>query len=367
MINQECRRNDGRTHQMFPQLVKQPSPPPPIFDGNAFFFGDRGERARIHCKRAGNACAPLERVLKCQPRKRRRAMYFFAFNYECGRAFHVVEQGAYQLFRQFHEIFIVCIRPIKFHHGEFGIVCAINAFVAETAADLIYFFESSHDQALEVKLGSDAQKIVGIERMVMRDKWARRRPSRQRLQHGRLHFEKSPRVKKSAHCLRQADAHERDRARLFIDDQIKIALPETLLDVLEAVPFLRKRLERFRDNAQRGKPQRRLSRTSLKRRSGRFDKISDVERLGQAVVRRLPHPVLREGELQFPGTVLDVEKGGFPVRPEGAYAARDSRGFFFERIKRFQRVRDRMRARDFARIRIMAAGAQQFQTLKPGR
>lgn len=57
---------------------------------------------------------------------------------------------------------------IGFHRGELGVVIRVHAFVAELAADLEDLLEAAYEQALQRKLGCDAQEVIAIERVEMR-------------------------------------------------------------------------------------------------------------------------------------------------------------------------------------------------------
>ena len=62
----------------------------------------------------------------------------------------------------------------------------IHAFVAELAADLEDLLEAAHEQALQRKLGCDAQEVIAIERVEMRGEGLRVRTAHDRMQEGRF-------------------------------------------------------------------------------------------------------------------------------------------------------------------------------------
>ena len=66
--------------------------------------------------------------------------------------------------------------------------------IPEVAVDLIHAIESADRQPLQIKLGSDPQKQIHVERVVMRLKRTRHRSARHRLHHRRFDFHKSLRV-----------------------------------------------------------------------------------------------------------------------------------------------------------------------------
>ena len=56
-----------------------------------------------------------------------------------------------------HPVVVVCVRPVRLHHGEFRIVLGGDAFVPEIAIDLVNALEPAHDESLEVQLGGNPQ------------------------------------------------------------------------------------------------------------------------------------------------------------------------------------------------------------------
>jgi len=58
---------------------------------------------------------------------------------------------------QQHQVLVRRVRLIELQHRELGVVLARQPLVAEVAADLVHPIEPTHDQALEVELGRDAQ------------------------------------------------------------------------------------------------------------------------------------------------------------------------------------------------------------------
>ena len=76
---------------------------------------------------------------------------------------------------------------------------AIHALVAEILAELVYAVESADDQFLEVQLTGDAQVLVDVERIVVRDERACRGAARNRLQDRGLHLDVAALVEELAH------------------------------------------------------------------------------------------------------------------------------------------------------------------------
>ena len=66
-----------------------------------------------------------------------------------------------------HVVFVVLVGGHGLDHRELGVVAAVNALVAEIAADGIDLVEPGDDQALEVKLVGDGQVHVAAQRVDM--------------------------------------------------------------------------------------------------------------------------------------------------------------------------------------------------------
>ena len=68
-----------------------------------------------------------------------------------------------------HQVAVVPVGRVELHHGELGVVAHRDAFVAEVAVDLEHALKPTHQQALEVQLGRDAQEHFLFERVVVCD------------------------------------------------------------------------------------------------------------------------------------------------------------------------------------------------------
>src|SRR6266446_7852041 len=81
------------------------------------------------------------------------------------------------------------IGPIRFEHGEFGIVFSGNAFVSKVTVDFEYLIEPAHEQTFQIKFEGNAQVKIEAERFVMCSEWFGSGPSSDRLQNWRLDFD----------------------------------------------------------------------------------------------------------------------------------------------------------------------------------
>ena len=77
-----------------------------------------------------------------------------------------------QLLGERHHPIIVLVLHIQLHAGEFGIMVTVHTLVAEVLTDLIDALEATHNQTLEVKLGSNAHIHGNVQRIEVRDERA---------------------------------------------------------------------------------------------------------------------------------------------------------------------------------------------------
>jgi len=124
----------------------------------------------------------------------------------------VAQQGLDQV----HQVMVVLVRGVKLDHGELGVVARGYPLVAEIAVDLEHTLEAAHDQALEVKLGRDAQVELDVERVVMGHERPRRRAARDGVHHRRLDLEIAVGDEEVAHRLHDARALGEHAPRVLV-------------------------------------------------------------------------------------------------------------------------------------------------------
>ena len=197
---------------------------------------------------------------------------------------------------EFHQPTVVRIGRIELHHREFGVVPRTHAFVAEIAVDFIDALEPADHQALEVKLGRDAQEHLHVERVVMRDERLGRRAARDRMQHRRFDFEEAVAVHVAADRGDDLAARDEGVARLGGHDQIDVALAVLELLIGQAVELVGQGAQRFREQAHFGALDRQLARLGLEHLAARRDDVADVPAL-EGVIGFFAHAVARHVKL----------------------------------------------------------------------
>src|SRR5471032_127999 len=153
-------------------------------------------------------------------------------------------------FGEVHQPFVVGVGRVEFHHREFRIVTDRHAFVAEVAVDLEHAVEAAYHQALEVQLGRDTQEHLHVQRIVVGDEWFCRGAARNRVQHRRFDFHELVLFHEAADRRDGGGTGLEGAARLFVHDQIDVALAVLGFLVGQAVEFVRQRAQRLGDQAQ---------------------------------------------------------------------------------------------------------------------
>ncbi len=133
---------------------------------------------------------------------------------------------------------VVGVGLVQLERRELGIVARRDALVAEAAADLEHLVEAADDEPLEVELGRHAQVEVGVERVVVRDERARRRPAGDRMQQRRLHLDEAALPQAPAHVAHDVAAQLQQLARALVGPQVDLALAVARLDVADTVPLV---------------------------------------------------------------------------------------------------------------------------------
>ncbi len=169
---------------------------------------------------------------------------------EIYRPSHVLEHGPAgggrghrrdDLLHQIHDVVVVGQGQVGLQRGELRVVGGVDALVPEDAAQLEHPFEAAHDQPFEVEFGSDTEIHVEVESVVVGHERAGESASGQALQHRRLDFEEAAGFELVAQLRQDAGPYRRHPTRIFVDDEIEVALTVPAFFVLQAVPFLGQR------------------------------------------------------------------------------------------------------------------------------
>src|SRR5262249_41636943 len=132
-------------------------------------------------------------------------------------------------------------------------------------------------------------------------------PASDRLHHRRLDLEEPAGGEEGAETLEQSRALSKHLARLGIGDEVEIALPVAALDVLEAVPFLGRRLQRLGEIPHARRGDRELVGLGAEEASLDADDVAEVE-LAEALPRLVADGRTLDVELKSAGGVLEMRE-----------------------------------------------------------
>ena len=90
--------------------------------------------------------------------KRRGQVHRLASVGQLQRTRHFLRHVPYQRLGVVHQVVVVPPGGVKLHHRELGVVPHADAFVAVAPVDLKNALEAANDQALQIKLGRNAQE-----------------------------------------------------------------------------------------------------------------------------------------------------------------------------------------------------------------
>ncbi len=156
---------------------------------------------------------------------------------------HLAHHMADQLLVEVHQVLVVPVGRVELHHGELGVVANADAFVAEVAVDLEHAVKATHQQALQVQLGRDAQEHFLVERVVVRLERLGVGAARDRVQHGRFDFEETMAHHELADARQRLAARHETLARAFVGHQVDIALAVLDFLVVDAVELVGQRAQ----------------------------------------------------------------------------------------------------------------------------
>src|SRR5579875_3643841 len=248
------------------------------------------------------------------------------------------------LFGQVHHVVVVGVGHIELEHRELGRVLAVDAFVAEILGDLVDALEAPDQQALEIQLVGDP-KIEGlIKRVVMRREGAGSRAAIERLQRGRLDFEKAPQ------SVDRARADDGDLPASFVAEQVGVALAKASLGVGETVPLLGRRIDRLRQHLVVADLQRYLTGPGPEEPAARLQKVPQIDELLEVVEWLVTKHIAPQVELDRPAAIPQVGEDRLAHVADGddsssdgnafrvvAFSLRQVRFKFGEAVYRFER------------------------------
>ncbi len=215
-----------------------------------------------------------------------------------------------------HRVAEVGVRLVPLEHRELGLVLVRDALVAEVLADLVDALEPADDETLQVELGRDPEKEVGLELVRVRHEGMRERAAVAGLQHRRLHLDEAFGVEIAPDRRDDLRAQEEQLSRLLVHQEVEVALAVARLRVGQTVERVRERPRVAREHRQLVDGERGLAAPRLRRTSAGSDDVAEVN-VDVARASRIAH------ELDAPGAVDEVEEDELPHLAPRHDAARE--------------------------------------------
>ncbi len=228
-----------------------------------------------------------------------------------------------QCLRQVHHSAVVGIGLVELQHGEFRIPAPTQTLVAKVTVDLVDAIQPAHGQPLQIQLRRNPKVEVQVQRVVVGDKGPRHGPTRDRLHHGRFHFDEAMRIHETPHRLHQLAALQKDFAHLRIHHQIDIPLPVAQFHVGQTMPLLRQREQVFGQKSDCVHVHGKLAGFRAEQVTSDPDVIPQVEqsvKFEALVAYGIPPDV----DLQALATLLQVRKSGLAHQPNRHNAPGDT-------------------------------------------
>ena len=179
-----------------------------------------------------------------------------------------------------------------------------NTFVTEVTVDLEYPFKAADHQPFQIQLRRDAQIHIQIERIMMGDKRTRGSAAGDHLHHRGFHFHKAARNHELTHGGEDLRTHLEGVARLFVGNQIQIALTIARFLILQAVKLVRQRAQCLGQQAQLGTVNGEFAGLGFKQLTAGGDDVAEIPFLKLFVVDAFRQIVARDVQLNAAADVL---------------------------------------------------------------
>ena len=159
----------------------------------------------------------------------------------------------------------------------------VDAFVAEAAVQFEDAFKAAHHETLEVEFRRNAQVLIDVERIVMRDEGLGVGAARDRVEHRRFDFNEAVIFHEAANGAHGLKARGKTLAAFFVDDEVGVALTAAGFDVGEALVLVGKRTDGLRHQAQLLDAHREFALVGAEKRAFGSDDVAQVEALKKCI------------------------------------------------------------------------------------
>ena len=143
--------------------------------------------------------------------------------------------GLQQFLGERHHPVVVLVLYVKLHTSELWVVVAVHTLVAEVLANLIYTLETTYDEALQIKLGSDTHVHILIQCVEVGDEWTSGCSTGNALECRGLYLCVTSFVENLSQSTEYGSTLKEGILYAIIDDEVNVALTITQLWVIELV------------------------------------------------------------------------------------------------------------------------------------
>ena len=214
----------------------------------------------------------------------------------------------------------VRVGGVCLHRGELWVMREVGALVSELTTKLVDALKTANKQALQWKLGCNAQVVLGVQRVVVRDERLCICAAKNLLENRGLNLHVAVRLHELTDDGDDLGALAEHVADLGVHDKVNVALAITNLAVGEAVELFRQRTQRLGENLQRGDCQGKLAAARTHDSAGCADNVAKVEKTQELPVL-LVKVVDAAEKLNLAGVVLYHDKRDLALVADGTDAA----------------------------------------------
>jgi len=190
-----------------------------------------------------NTCIFLNSINHCDTLERLSEIHLDSFIYNLSSSKNFLCNKTVQVLCQIHHAMIVCVCLVKFHQSEFRVMSCIKTFVTEYTSNLIYSFQTTNDQSLQIKFQRDTELQVFVQGVEMCLERSCSCSSGILYKHRSLYFHKAFISKIFTDCGKDLGTFNKSILYFRVHDQIHISLTITGICICQSVELLRKDLQ----------------------------------------------------------------------------------------------------------------------------
>lgn len=145
----------------------------------------------------------------------------------------LLDEARHQIFSHLEQVIVIGVGHVELAGSELGVVSHVDTFVSELATNLVDALNTSNDELLEEKLGSDTHEEIEMESVVMGDEGLGGGSSGDHVHHGGLNLQESTLVQETANSRDDLAADNKVVANVGVHNQVQETLTVTSLLISE--------------------------------------------------------------------------------------------------------------------------------------